>query len=199
MCTLVTVLTGLEPGLGPLATGAVREDTCGVVPLTQVSGWHRACRATVCLDVPSRNRVAGAVGRSVSPAPAWRRGHPPANTRTGRGAATACWPAAAGAVRGQGGRPAASLRTAGSVHILDRCTSWIGAYIWFVTYLWFGAYSWMGASRPGASVPSVAEGIPPPPVPGAPAPGGVVSCDTAPPAPHAPRAPPRHRRVHQAL
>ena len=54
------------------------------------------------------------MGRSVSPAPAWRRGPPTAKHRTGRGAAQECWPAAAGASRGQGGRPAAD-RAAGLV------------------------------------------------------------------------------------
>ena len=48
--------------------------------------------ANVFLKGPFSNSFEGAVGRSVSPAPAWRRGHPTAKHRTGRGAAKECWP-----------------------------------------------------------------------------------------------------------
>ena len=71
-------------------------------------------KAKAFLEGCSSNTFEGAVGRSVSPAPAWRRGPPTAKHRTGRGAAQECWPAAAGASRGQGGRPAAD-RAAGLV------------------------------------------------------------------------------------
>ena len=54
------------------------------------------------------------MGRSVSPAQAWRRGNPTAKHRKGRGAEKECWPAADGESRGQGGRPAAD-RAAGLV------------------------------------------------------------------------------------
>ena len=42
--------------------------------------------ANVILELGSSDSFEGAVGRSVSPAPAWRRGHPTAKHRTGRGA-----------------------------------------------------------------------------------------------------------------
>ena len=48
--------------------------------------------AKVLLECLSSNTFEGAVGRSVSPAPAWRRGPPTAKHRTGRGAKKECWP-----------------------------------------------------------------------------------------------------------
>ena len=75
----------------------------GVVYPTRVSIWRREERAKVLLEVNSSNSFEGAVGLSVSPAQAWRRGNPKAKHRKGRGAAKECWPVADGASRGQGG------------------------------------------------------------------------------------------------
>ena len=82
--------------------------------------------ANALLELQSSDSFEGAVGRSVSPAQAWRRGHPTAKHRTGRGAAKECWPAAAGASRGQGGRPAAD-RAAGLVSGSPRDVCVVGA------------------------------------------------------------------------
>ena len=54
----------------------------GVVYPTRVSIWRREERANVFLEWPSSNSFEGAVGRSVSPAPAWRGGAWPPDGET---------------------------------------------------------------------------------------------------------------------
>ena len=87
----------------------------GVVYPTRVSIWRREERANVLVEGHSTNSFEGAVGLSVSPAQAWRRGNPKAKHRKGRGAEKECWPAADGESRGQGGGRPAADRAAGLV------------------------------------------------------------------------------------